>query len=101
MKFTPGTEKNPQSCGDCAFWIEGTCRRHAPVIGQSAPLLIKPGESVVIPEGWASSMWPPTQADEWCGDYTPAYFKRQTAEVRNGDSASSQIEDQKPHPSPT
>lgn len=43
-------------CKNCLMWEEGVCRRNPPVAALDA-------------EGDAVSIWPETDAEEWCGSY--------------------------------
>jgi hypothetical protein len=56
-------------CDGCKFWEApplpylqegmGECRRHSPIVCRY----------VLVDQGIQGPPWPPTRADEWCGDF--------------------------------
>lgn len=54
-----------ENCGNCRFYGDLFCKRHAPVLG------MKPPSSGMMGEVHSYTTWPYTNQELWCGEYEP------------------------------
>lgn len=56
--------KRPHGCKDCSYYIKGTCHLNGPQL-----LVISKEDREAV-----ASLWPPTQPDDWCGQFDLSPF---------------------------